>query len=245
MYLENLAPLDIDLNVNLINSAGTTQFTDTLLSAAHTIAGVDEVFGYLAEPGGRPRTLTTGSSISGVEERVEQYSQSFYRDDPAVWNQAELHLGFAMRISADEIRRRDYRRVCFERPRFAEKLSFGWHTADGLIVLNFYKRNLTDLHAIVKLAKLADIALSALKRIQPSHSNDAFIKEMEARLKRTNPKLARREKEICARTIAGWTAKQISQDLGITSTTVYTYRQRAYRRLNITSATALLPALLH
>jgi DNA-binding CsgD family transcriptional regulator len=68
--------------------------------------------------------------------------------------------------------------------------------------------------------------------------------EIETRLGRRCPGLTGREREVCARTIVGMTAEAIAIDLGIGQSSVQTYRQRAYRRLNICSAYQLTPLVL-
>jgi DNA-binding NarL/FixJ family response regulator len=45
--------------------------------------------------------------------------------------------------------------------------------------------------------------------------------------------LSRREREICGRLLRGWTHDGIAADLGLSATTVKTYRDRAFDRLGI------------
>jgi DNA-binding CsgD family transcriptional regulator len=59
------------------------------------------------------------------------------------------------------------------------------------------------------------------------------------------PQLSQRERQVCARTLAGWTAKQIGRALGLRTATVLTYRQRAYQRFGFRSASDFLQTLLH
>jgi DNA-binding NarL/FixJ family response regulator len=47
--------------------------------------------------------------------------------------------------------------------------------------------------------------------------------------------LPRRQVEVCARILLGFTKEAISSDLGISVETVQTYRKRAYLRLHVTS----------
>jgi DNA-binding CsgD family transcriptional regulator len=52
--------------------------------------------------------------------------------------------------------------------------------------------------------------------------------------------LSKREIEVCARVIAGMTIDRTAVDLAIKRTSVITYRQRAYEKLNISRQNELL-----
>lgn len=47
--------------------------------------------------------------------------------------------------------------------------------------------------------------------------------------------LTRREREVCARAAVGMSAEATARDLGVAKTSVLTYRQRAYQRLEVAS----------
>jgi len=57
--------------------------------------------------------------------------------------------------------------------------------------------------------------------------------------------LTRREREVCARAAVGMTVEATALDLGISRTTVLTYRQRAYARLGVTSPIELRALITH
>jgi DNA-binding CsgD family transcriptional regulator len=56
--------------------------------------------------------------------------------------------------------------------------------------------------------------------------------------------LTRRELEVYARTLLGMTARGIALDLDVKITSIYTFRRRAYERLNISSGYQLMRLLL-
>jgi FixJ family two-component response regulator len=93
------------------------------------------------------------------------------------------------------------------------------------------------------LTPLANLALSILagaaRRPKP------LVERLEQKLTHRFPQLTARERQVCARTIAGWTAERTASDLGIRTSSVLTYRQRAYRRLAFGSAHDFLEPLLH
>ncbi|MEZ5897198.1 MAG: LuxR C-terminal-related transcriptional regulator [Parvularculaceae bacterium] len=245
MNLSDLVPLNPDFGASLINAARSEAFAEILFNAANTVSGVEEVFGYVAHKDGRPDVIVAHSTLDGASERVRQYVKRFFRHDPAVSASRNEKFGFSRRIRINEIIPYDYRRLCFEEPRFQEKLSFGWRLPDGLAMLSFYKRGEIDEHAALNLTRIADVSLAALRHAQKPPAGAVFIETLEARLRHTHPELTMRENQVCARTVAGWTAEKIAKDLGVKASSVLTYRQRAYRRMNIAAANALLPELLH
>ena len=62
------------------------------------------------------------------------------------------------------------------------------------------------------------------------------IAELEGRFASGFPDLTPRERQICARAAIGVSIEGAALDLGIGTSSVLTYRKRAYRRLGVTSA---------
>jgi DNA-binding CsgD family transcriptional regulator len=62
------------------------------------------------------------------------------------------------------------------------------------------------------------------------------VSELEGRFARLFPDLTGRERQTCARAAIGMTAEGAALDLGIATSSILTYRKRAYRRLGVTSA---------
>ena len=57
--------------------------------------------------------------------------------------------------------------------------------------------------------------------------------------------LTPRERQVCARAALGMSVEATGIALGIAKTTVVTFRQRAYRRLGVTSPYELLALVAH
>ncbi len=58
---------------------------------------------------------------------------------------------------------------------------------------------------------------------------------LEERFAARWPALTPRERQVCARAAMGWSVEATALDLGIAKSSVVTLRQRAYRRLAISS----------
>lgn len=62
------------------------------------------------------------------------------------------------------------------------------------------------------------------------------IEELEQRFAARFPALTPREREVCARAAIGVSVEGAALDLAIATSSVLTYRKRAYQRLGISSA---------
>lgn len=239
----NARVLDPFLGASLIDAAGSAAWPSLLLGAASRIGGVDEIFAYSAGADAPPDTLLSVSKLDDAAGRAESYVRGFFRFDPVTRLRT---LGgddtFVVSVSAAELGEGRYRARCFDGPRFAEKLCFGWRDGTRSIVLSFYRKDAEGLGREHGLLPLANLALSILATARPATS---FVERLEHKLAHRFPELTARERQVCARTIAGWTAERAASDLGIRASTVLTYRQRAYQRLGLRSAHDFLEPLLH
>lgn len=245
--LPSAMPLDPELGGRLMDAAGTPAFAPLMLETAHRLAGVDEIFAYRIDDANPPEILAWSSALQADRERADQYARRFFRHDPA--NRLRSHTpagrGFAGRIAARDINPHDYRAICFERPRFVDKLCYGWRGQDRSLIVSFYRRREgNDVDAA--LGALAAVGLSALARAARPATRDVtpLHERIETRLGTAYPMLSPREREICARSLAGWSADRIGTTLGISASTVLTYRRRAYARLDISGVEGFLPGLL-
>lgn len=221
-------------------------FAEKLLEMAHGLAGVAEVFGYRVDEAGGPRKLISCSDHGESPDRVQAWSRRFHRSDPV--RSARLHTpvgsGFRRRVDVDEIELGEYRRLCFERPRFAEKVCYGWRLPDSTIVLTFYQRS-SDPDSVARLDSLAQIAMTGLSRLAvPPPAGPALAEEIERRIALAHPILTPRERAVISRTLTGQTARETGIELGVGPGTVMTYRQRAYQKLGCSRASELLASLV-
>ncbi len=246
MAIELVPPLDAEIGAKLVEAVGTEDFGPLLLSTAQSIAHVDELFGYLVVDQHEPEPLISSSLLKGADERVKRYMSHFYQHDPAVREISATKKGdsFVQRISLNDIIPYDYRDQCFEKPGFSEKLSFGWRADGYLLVLSFYRIKSTDQSALRDLASLANLTLAIMVKRHAPIDREGLVETLERRLVRSFPELTAREREVCARSIAGHSAKKIGTELGVAAGTILTYRQRAYQRFGFTGASDFLPLLI-
>ncbi|MFI0397195.1 helix-turn-helix transcriptional regulator [Paracoccus jiaweipingae] len=237
--------IDPELAADLLAAPDAAQFSTRLLAAAQSATGVDEVFAYrLRDGAGMPEPVASSSELGDAGDRVRLYARRFFRRDPAAdaRQAAAPGSGFHIRIAAGAIAAGDYRRLCFDRPRFTEKICFGWRGRDDALIVSFYQRR-TDGPDLMQLGALAQIAITGLTRLARPQPADP-LPQLQRRLAARWPVLTPREVQVCARTLTGEPAHASAQALGLAPGTVLTYRQRAYQKLGISRASDLLGDLL-
>ncbi len=235
-------PLDPGLGAQLIRASRSGQLGPALLEAAHGLAEATEVFAYRLSLGRPPKTLMIYSLLGDASRRAHLYADQFHRLDPAASRLVAVSAGgVARHVLATEIPTTSYRSQCFDQPGFIDKLCFGWSGAEETTVISFYRqRNALDDQG--GLSALASLGLSLLQA--SSDRGESLTARIEVKLMFSYPELTLRERQVCARTLAGWTSGQIAKALQIGSATVLTYRQRAYERLGFSSAGEFLDRLI-
>lgn len=245
------APLDPHLLARLVSVRDSPDFASELLVAAQQFDAVQEVFAYqIGSARFPPLVLLSSSGQDGSDHRVASWVSDFHSIDPLVASRrtASAGTGLTRCVRASEIRDPVYREVCFEDPRFIDKLSFVWQDDNQSLVLNFYRGRGSRGRLSGRLATLANIGLAtaaAHARTAPASPRQGRdIDWIEARIALRFPQLTMRERQVCARTLAGWSARTIADALGISAGTVLTYRQRAYARFDFSRASDFLPGLM-
>lgn len=235
--------IDPDLAVGLLEARDQDLFASRLLDIAHSTTGVEELFAYRIDSGA-PQVLASTSGLGDVAERARAFARRFHRSDPVVQARraAAPNSGFACRIPAAAIELGEYRRLCFERPRFVEKICFGWRRDDESTVVTFYQRRDNTQPDLAQLGALAQLAITGLTRL--ARSPAPLLDQVSARLAQAHPGLTAREREVCARTLTGQTARQIGEVLSLGVGTVLTYRQRAYQKLGMSKSNDMLAAIM-
>jgi DNA-binding CsgD family transcriptional regulator len=235
--------IDPDLALGLMEAPDGDSFAMRLLQIAQTVSGVEELFAYCLEAE-TPRVLASSSRLGNVAERADAYAKRFHHSDPlgALNASTPPGNGFVHRFAAQSISRGEYRRLCFERPCFAEKICFGWRKSEQSIVLSFYRREGDREPDMAQLGVLAQLAITGLARL--AQRPLPMLPQIEHRLAQAHPSLTPREREVCARSLAGRTARQIGEDLALGIGTVLTYRQRAYQKLGCSKSSDLLASVM-
>lgn len=241
--------LDPDMIGSLAMAVGTPEFAAGILDAADRVGGADEIFGYrISSEAAIPEVMISSSMLPDAPLRVSLYRQHFHRFDPFLSGRpiAGVGTGIVGRVRADEIVNRNYRAHCFDTPRFKSKSCFAWRREHDVFVLNFYHRHDLEILHSPRFTALGSLGLSMLMLDHKKRAAraDPLFTRLEQALRAAFPALSLRERQVCGRTLAGWSAKRIADDLRIAPNTVLTYRKRAYDRTGIARAAELLDGII-
>lgn len=245
---------------DVISAVGSDHMDKALADSLNRLARTDRVYAFAHAPNRSPRQadLFAAWARSGdTDEMSREYAAHYYKNDPIndVMRRASSCSMFAsFRLTREEIPDCGYRRLCFDEPDVCERITFLTRVSNdwrGLSLSRAYESGYFRRDEVERFAVFAEIALPLLARhrelMETSSlqlSDAVSLDDLEGRFERRFPALTTRERQVCARTIVGMTAEAISIDLCIARSSVQTYRQRAYKRLNICSAYQLAPLIL-
>jgi DNA-binding CsgD family transcriptional regulator len=238
---------------NLVSALGTRRMANVLFDSINRILTVDELFGFERQFADRKRHLISAGDAADIDRTAAAQSR-FHSVDPltAIIRRRQGPDTLAFKLRADQIQNAEYRYQYYEKFHFGERVSLGLRHRSGWYVLNLYRRSgrrTASDTAIGRLRELAQLTVPLLIKhaviIQSRPSQqDVPVERVSKRLIALFPELAERERAVCAQTMVGSSAKSIGVTLGIASTTVLTYRRRAYQKLGISSAAELTGELL-
>ena len=177
-----------------------------------------------------------------IARLLPAYAQRYKQLDPVacLYHAASRPGDLVMqRIRPGDIPSVGFRRRFFDEPGIVERISIVGRSASMWRGLNLSRHssegafNERELDAIAGLARLALPMLSPASKIEAGSPLTAS--QLEQRFARAYPQLTRRENQVCARAAIGMSVEATSIDLGIGKTSVVTFRQRAYRRLGVST----------
>lgn len=144
----------------------------------------------------------------------------------------------------------DFRQRFFDQAGIVERLSIVQRGAGEWRAMNVARHrdkghfSDTEVGNIVGIASLA-LPLLTLDDASSEKMQALGIDRLEERFASLCPALSRREREVCARAAKGMSVEATALHLEIGKASVHTYRQRAYRRLGISSPIELSALISH
>ncbi len=237
----------------LLGALGTEEFGSTVRDSLDSVtAGVRRL--YLFEAAGvEENFLQYFSCEPGLADLFPLYLNKYLPLDPVcrAYQAASRFSDVAVqRVRPSDIPSSGFRRRFFDDPGIVERVSVIQRGEDAWRVMTVC-RHLTDgylsdreLGSLVGLAWLVLPMLPLNARRTPL-PRQLSVEQLEERFGARFESLTARERQVCARAAIGMSVEATALDLGIGKSSVLTYRQRAYQRLNVTSPFELSSLVTH
>ena len=214
------------------------------------------------EPGRQPRVVAVGdrSRTQELPDIAEAYVRRFYRlDGTAALMRDELaaaqKAGSAAprtllhRQRGADIAHADYRRICYEQPRVAERLAvMALYEGRRWLSVNLYRGDEHGPFDDAGVAVIEAFAPLIVHAVRLHHTGQAVHQDLSglllARLVRRFPALTQRDRDVVAALMQGLATDALAQRLGLTLASAQTYQKRVFRKLGVAGQRELLALLL-
>ncbi len=214
------------------------------------------------EGAGRPRTLAVGDQARtrALPDISQAYVQRFYRLDGA--QQAmQMHHQTALaaspqqphivlhRQAAYEVEHPEYRQICYEWPRVAERLAIlSLHEGRRWLSVNLYRGLEHGLMTDQELATVQALAPLIVQAVRLHYTGHVLSADLMAllldRLALRGPLLTPRDLDVVRGLLEGLSTEQLAERLGLTLASAQTFTKRIYRKLGMSGHKALVAWLL-
>ena len=185
-----------------------------------------------------------------ARDNINRFVGGCYSSDPSLLavRAKPLQSACVIKIEIGDIRDRQHR-YCFNQTHVQERLSFFHCASSDLYQLSVFRgtgKRPFSPNDTAQFSTLADFIVAAavkhegFKQLAIGAPRHLELDSIEQLLKCVPGSLSQREIQVCARVVAGMTIDGTATDLAIKRTSVVTYRQRAYEKLNITRQNELM-----
>jgi len=236
----------------LLAAMGTEEFGATARDSVLSVTGGARRI-YLAEATSRDASALNYFSVEpGFEEMLPLYIKRYLVLDPvydAYRAAPQLRDMALMRVRPSDISCAGYRHHFFDECGIIERVSIVQRGEDAWRQMNVARHRTDGYFSDVELTSLVGLACLLLPMLPHNRggatARQLTVGQIEDRFARRFTALTQREREVCARAAIGMTVEATALDLGIAKTSVLTYRQRAYQRLQVTSPYELSSLVSH
>ncbi len=240
----------------LIDVIGSNDFAADFFSAINSMVPIDHCTVFMSDAGSVRTVIAQARSATAnrqVQHLADAYSNSAYRDDP-VWSSIDAQPACWV-ILPSALPDANYRREFYDKPNILEEVAVSGVSGPRRVYISYYRERgharfsrdeIDRLTAcahptIAVLGKHVELASRAPAPPTPSApvSRDELYRRVQVAIHDENPALTKREAEICAGIVLGYTVLGLSLNLGISMNTVATHRKRAYAKLKVSSQNEL------
>ncbi len=244
-------------------AVGNPAFGEVLLRAVNVVVPVDNctVFSFQRKaPSGC--LLSAGRDSRLAVRLAEDYLAGGYVDDPNLrYIEGDAPSHVILRSSLDGVPE-EFRRHFIEQAGIVDAVSCIASKGHRAVYCNFYRLAPSAMFEEQERAKLGRVLpiFANLTAVHYTLCGPILLHEQLTRLRtpedevrllaeRLGPsaldKLTEREREVCFRILLGYSSEAIALHLGVATSTIITYRKRAYEKLGIVSQNELFSLYLH
>lgn len=246
---------------------GDASFDERLMAFLNKVVPVDHCAVFTFDPKGRADHLFTHSKMpkEKAENLAADYVSGLFTDDPNFPTLDTLRKSGTKQkriipLSGTPEYEPSYRNHFFDQVDLIDKASTVIKLDKGIVYCNFYRLresgrfSADDWQRLNNLLPLVTGLISAHYRLTYNSTSDpaashrqtsqSMVHSVISRAMPPFDRLTGREREVAERILLGYTAEATGLDLGIASSSVATYRKRAYEKLGITSQNDLFSLCL-
>ena len=227
------------------------------LVGAHVPLAQCAIFSF--EQPNRPRTVAMGdrSRTSALPRIAQAYVTRFFRLDPAfALMQAQTPIArlappqpLLHRQRPADIAHPEYRQVCYELPRVAERLAvLALYEGRFWMSVNFYRGEEHGPFDDASLAVMVAFAPTVVHAVRLHHTGSALHADLTdlvlARTAQRFPALTPRDTDVLRGLLQGLDTPALAQRLGLTAASAQTYQKRLHAKLGVAGQRELLALLM-
>jgi DNA-binding CsgD family transcriptional regulator len=252
--------LSLDTSAEMLATVGTPGFGAALMRTGREMLDADycSLFAFGTEDA--PVCLASNGITSNYLALVaaEKYTHQHWRNDPLLTCRPRLRRADTLFFPGigDNVRSAHHYRECFDLLRIGDRITFLYGDNELFLRLSFYRfvdrptfmnGEIDTAHRAQAFFRTATARHYGLISTSGSHALRCIPDRasMRERLRTLNAALSPREIEVCAMILQGITAEGISIEIGVSKTSVVTYRKRAYAKLGIATRNELFAACLN
>ena len=252
--------LDLSRATRLVAAIGeedANAFAAEVLKTLGDVVPISQCTVFAYEFGNRPRTVSVADHRGGrfLRDVAETYARLFYALDG---NQKIISATSHERPgtillhqqTSEDIVHAGYRAACYQMPNVCDRIALLLQPAENIwLSVNLYRdrdRGLILPGELEQIEALAPVLAHASRHhyALAGQHQQSIPQLMLARLRSICPDLSKRELDVLRGVLEGRTAHEISELMGIKSSSVLTYQKRAYHRLGISSQRQLFALCL-
>lgn len=250
--------ISLDTSGKMLSTLGTRDFGQSLMAAAHELIGADYRSLFVFDEDRAPVCLATNGVRSNrlAAFAGEKYANTHWKADPIVELKVRRRADvlFVPGLS-QEFSSGAYRQDCIETLNIGDRITFLFGNDAHFLRLSFYRFSFKPAFGETEISVAHDSADFFRSTITRHHSlisragmdNLRMFPSRQAMRKRLislNPSLSPREVDVCAMILQGVSSEGIALEIGISKTSVVTYRKRPYTKLGITTQSELFATCL-